>query len=68
LRGTYRVEDLARIHTMVGNHEASIQQLDLLLSHPSLMSVTLLRLDPRWDPLRKNPKFETLLAKYEVKP
>ena len=66
-RGVSRVEDLARIYTMVGNHEAAIQQLDYLLSHPSWISVTLLKLDPRWDPLRKNPKFEALLARYEVK-
>jgi serine/threonine protein kinase/tetratricopeptide (TPR) repeat protein len=67
-RGVSRVEDLARIYTMVGNQEASIQQLEYLLSHPSGISVTLLRLDPRWDRLRKNPKFEALLRKYEVKP
>jgi hypothetical protein len=29
---------------------------------------TLLKLDPRRDPLRTNPKFEPLLANYEVKP
>jgi len=67
-RGILRVEDLARIHTMVGNQEAAIERLDFLLSHPSRISVPLLKLDPRWDPLRKNPKFEALLAKYEVKP
>ncbi len=68
LRGAYRLEDLGLIYTMVGNQEAAIQKLDVLLSRPSLVFVTLLRLDPRWDPLRKNPKFEALLAKYEVKP
>ena len=53
---------------MVGDQEAAIQQLDYLLSHPSWISVTLLKLDPRWDLLRKNPKFVALLTKYEVKP
>jgi tetratricopeptide (TPR) repeat protein len=67
-RGVSRVEDLARIYTMVGNQEAAVQQLDYLLSHPAWISVARLRLEPRWDPLRKNPKFEALLAKYEVKP
>lgn len=66
--GAWRVEDLALIYAMVENQEACIQQLDFLLSHPSWISVPLLRLDPRWDSLRKNPKFEALLAKYEVKP
>jgi serine/threonine protein kinase/tetratricopeptide (TPR) repeat protein len=67
-RGVSRVEDLAWIYTMVGNQEASIQQLDYLLSHPSCISSTLLKFDPRWDPLRKNPKFEALLVKYGVRP
>jgi hypothetical protein len=53
----YRVEDPERLHAIVGNQEAAIQQLDYLLSHPSWISATLLKLDPRWDPLRKNPKF-----------
>jgi hypothetical protein len=53
---------------MAGNQEAAIRQLDVLLSRPSQISVTLLKIDPWWDPLRKNPKFEALLAKYEVKP
>ncbi len=67
-RGTYRVEDLARIYMMAGRQDDAIRQLDILLSRPSQVSVTLLRLDPWWDPLRKNPRFEALLAKYEVKP
>jgi serine/threonine-protein kinase len=66
-RGILRIEDLALIQTMVGNQEAAIKNLDLLLSRPSWISVPLLRLDPRWDPLRKNPRFESLLAKYEVR-
>ncbi|HQR45094.1 MAG TPA: protein kinase [Thermoanaerobaculia bacterium] len=68
VRGARRVEDLALIHAKVGNPEAAIERLDWLLSHPSWISVPLLRLDPRWDPLRKNPKFEALLARYESKP
>ena len=64
----FRLEELARIYTMLGNQEAAIHQLDYLLSHPSRISVTLLKLDPRWDPLRKNPKLEALLKKYEAKP
>jgi hypothetical protein len=67
-RGVARVEELALIYTMVGDQEAALGKLDYLLSHPSWISVPLLKLEPRWDPLRKNPKFEALLAKYEVKP
>ena len=66
--GPVRIEDLALILTMAGNQDAAIRQLEWLLSHPSWISVPLLRRDPRWDPLRKNPKFEALLARYETKP
>lgn len=67
-RDMSRLEDLALIHAMAGNQDAAIQRLDELLSRPSWISVPLLRLEPRWDSLRKNPKFEALLTKYEVRP
>jgi serine/threonine protein kinase/tetratricopeptide (TPR) repeat protein len=67
-RGMFRIEDLALIHAMVGQQDQAIQRLDELLARPSRVSVPLLRVDPRWDSLRKNPKFEALLARYEVKP
>jgi serine/threonine-protein kinase len=46
---------------MVGEFDAAIDQLELLLSIPSTLSVPLLRLDPAWDPLRDHPRFKKLL-------
>ncbi|MBI4161789.1 MAG: tetratricopeptide repeat protein [Acidobacteria bacterium] len=63
-RGAYRVEELARIQAMVGEHDAAIENLDLLLSRPSQLSVARLRLDPAWDPLRDHPRFKKLLEEY----
>ncbi|KPK65658.1 MAG: hypothetical protein AMS21_04170 [Gemmatimonas sp. SG8_38_2] len=63
--GIYRVEDLARVYAMVGEHEAAIDQLDYLLSIPGQISVPLLRIDPTWDALSENPRFQALLAKYD---
>ncbi len=63
--GAYRVEDLARIHAMVGEYDAAIDQLESLLAVPSPTAVPMLRIDPTWDPLRDNPRFQALLAKYE---
>jgi adenylate cyclase len=60
-RGLFRVEDLARIYTMVGEYDSAIDQLELLLSIPGEMSVQLLQLDPTWNPLRENPRFQKLV-------
>jgi serine/threonine-protein kinase len=67
-RRMWRLEDLARVHAMLGNQHEAIEGLDFLLSRPSELSTQLLRLDPRWDPLRSNPEFKALLAKYADKP
>ena len=45
---------------------SGIADFDELLSIPCDLSVGLLRLDPVWDPLRNNPRFQALLEKYEV--
>ncbi len=39
----------------------AIDQLEFLLSRPGVLSVSLLRLDPTWDPLRDHPRFQRLL-------
>ncbi len=64
LNGYRRLSDLAIIYTMVGEYDAAIDQLDYLLSIPGLLSVGLLHLDPRWNPLRDHPRFQKLLDKY----
>ncbi len=66
LRGQYRLWDLARIYTMVGQYDAAIDQLEILLERPSLTSVALLRIDPTWDALGDHPRFQALLDKYEL--
>ncbi len=59
------LEDLAQIYTMVGEYDAALDQIDLLLSMPSYFSYWLLQLDPRWDPLRNHPRYQELLSKYK---
>ncbi|MGD2217483.1 MAG: tetratricopeptide repeat protein, partial [Gemmatimonadales bacterium] len=65
MTGTNRVRDLALISVMVGEYEAAIDQLDHLLSIPSEFSANLLRVDPFWDRLRSNPRFQALLEMYD---
>jgi TolB-like protein/Tfp pilus assembly protein PilF len=60
-RGAYRVEDLARVYTMVGEPDLAIEQLERLLTRPNQLSATRLRLDPTWAPLRDHPRFRQLV-------
>ncbi len=55
---------LAEVEVLVGEHEAAITHLEELLANPSYLSVPMLRVDPLWDPLRENPRFQALLEKY----
>ena len=59
---------LARVYTMIGDYGAAVEQLDRLLSVPSEISVPLLRINPAWDPLRDDPRFQALLEKYSPSP
>lgn len=60
-RGNWRVFQLARIETMVGESESAIKRLEYLLSIPFDLTVAELRIDPAWDPLREDPRFEKLV-------
>ena len=63
--GPFWAEDRARILAQVGEADAALDEIERLLAGPSWLSVHMLRLDPIWDPLRDNPRFQALLAKYE---
>jgi TolB-like protein/Flp pilus assembly protein TadD len=61
-----RVEDLARVYTLVGDHGAALDQLEHLLTMPSFFfSIRLLELDPAWDPLRGLPRYRALVAAHK---
>ncbi len=62
--GTLLAEDRARILAQAGDVDAALDQIERLLTKPSWLSVNTLRLDPRWDPIRDQPRFKALLAKY----
>jgi len=64
--GPFFIVSLAEIYTLVGEHDAAIEQLAYLLSIPCGMTVHRIRLDPVYDPLRGHPRFQELLAKYSV--
>jgi len=51
---------LAEIYAWVGEPDEAFRILDHLLSVPNGLTVPTLKLDPVWDPLRKDPRFEKL--------
>jgi serine/threonine-protein kinase len=62
--GPGSIEGLALIYALVGESDSAIDLLEQLLTIPwDRMSVGLLRIDPRWDPLRNHPRFQKLLLK-----
>jgi hypothetical protein len=59
---------IAEAYCAAGDLDAALDRIEFLLSIPAgfQISPSMLRLDPRWDPLRDHPRFQALLKKYEV--
>ena len=60
--GPYIQHQLARIYMLVGEPEKALDQLEPLLKIPYFLSPGWLKIDPNFDPLRKNPRFQKLVA------
>src|SRR5437660_1079961 len=60
-------EGVAEVYCIVGDYGRAIELLDALLSRPSNITVPGLKVNPIWDPLRKDPRFQVLIEKYGPK-
>jgi serine/threonine protein kinase/tetratricopeptide (TPR) repeat protein len=60
--GPYFQHQLVRIYLLVGEPEKALDQLEPLLKIPYFLSPAWLRIDPTFEPLRGNPRFERLIA------
>ncbi len=60
--GPYSQHQLARIYMLVGEPEKALDQLEPLLKIPYNLSPGWLKIDPNFDPLRKNSRFQKLVA------
>jgi serine/threonine protein kinase/tetratricopeptide (TPR) repeat protein len=60
--GVYVLHQLARIYALVGEPEKAIDQLESLWKVPYFLTAGWLKIDPNFDSLRKNPRFQKLVA------
>jgi TolB-like protein/Flp pilus assembly protein TadD len=60
--GPYLQHQLARIYILVGDYDAALDQLEPLLKTPYFLTPAWLKIDPLFDPLRKNSRFQRLAA------
>ncbi len=64
LEGPAEEERMAHIYALLGDADHAIPILKRLLQIPSgaIITLALLRLDPIWDPIRNDPRFQELAA------
>jgi serine/threonine protein kinase len=64
LDGTFLVFNLAMVYAWANEPDLAFEQLVTLINTPNrLLTYGSLKVDPTWDHLRKNPRFEKLLAR-----
>jgi serine/threonine-protein kinase len=62
LNAPYMQHQLVRIYILAGEPEKALDRLEPLLKTPYYLSPGWVKVDPSFDPLRKNPRFQRLVA------
>jgi TolB-like protein/Tfp pilus assembly protein PilF len=65
--GPQITEQVAQVYAILGDNARAIELLDGLLSRPSEVTLQTLKVNPAWDPIRNDPAFQALFAKYAGK-
>jgi TolB-like protein/class 3 adenylate cyclase/Flp pilus assembly protein TadD len=61
LAGPVVAQLIAQAHAWLGDTDAALAGLEVLLNAPTHVTPAALRLNPVWDPLREDPRFQKLL-------
>ena len=67
LDGPQATATLAQIYACTGQLDEAFRLLDHLFAVPSNVTIPMLKLDPAWDPLRQDPRYQALIDKYSPK-
>jgi serine/threonine-protein kinase len=62
--GPRLTSSLAQIYAWTGESDEAFRLLDHLVGVPNGVCISMLKLDPGWDPLRKDRRFQALIDKY----
>jgi len=65
--GPQMTEVAAQVYGLIGEKDRAFELVDHLLSIPSSVTVANLKINPLWDSLRPDPRFQALLDKYSKK-
>src|SRR5207248_3136465 len=65
--GPVYMVNLALIYTWVGEKDLALEQLQISAGIPNGIFYGELKLDPMWDPLRGDPRFEKLVGSLAAK-
>jgi hypothetical protein len=54
--------NLALVYAWAGESDLALEQLNILMKVPGPVTYGELKIAPHWDPLRKDPRFDKLIA------
>jgi hypothetical protein len=60
--GVLLIKNLARIYALTGEKDLALEQLEIVSKIPDGPTYGALRLDPEWDSLRGDPRFEKIVT------
>lgn len=65
LNGDNAMWTLARVYVLTGRNDEALRLLAEIFSKPGRLGPGALRLDPIWDPIRDDPRFQTIVEQRE---